>query len=192
MKHIENFPRIDNTYFGGNQVWMKEKKHAAGGCGVIAAANLVEYYRGHKQVSRSAYMVAVESLYHWLSPIHLYNPFARENTFGLPFFKQYVLRLSRYLKIIGLERRPEFLQYHSYQAAEAFIRQAMIDQDPVILLIIGHRKLKRYNNHYMTITGFDEENFVVHFSTWGVEENLPLTDIYQGATIFKLARLKAK
>ena len=187
---LDKFPVIDNTYFGGNQAWMKQKKHAAGGCGVIAAANLVEYYRGNNQVSRDAYMVAVESLYHWLSPIHLYNPFARENTYGLPFFKQYVLRLARYLKIIGVERTPEFLNYHGYQAAEDFIRRSIQQTDPVIMLIIGHRRLRRYNNHYMTITGYDEVGFTVYFSSWGVEESLPLREIYHGATIFRLARLK--
>lgn len=192
MGRIEQFPRIDNTYFGGNQVWMKEKKHAAGGCGVIAAANLVEYYRGHGEVSKDRYMVAVESLYHWLAPLHLYNPFAEENTYGLPFFRQYVQRLNRYLLSIGISRQPEFLKKPGYRAAEDFVRRSIDESDPVILLVIGHRKLKRYNNHYMTITGYDETDFVIHVSTWGVEETMPLREIYQQATIFRLARLKVR
>lgn len=187
---IKKFPLIDNTYFGGNQAWMKEKRHAAGGCGVIAAANLVHYYRGYRSLSKESYMVAVDSLYHWLSPLHMYNPFSPENTFGLPFFKQYMNRLSRFLQVFGIDRKPEFLSSNSYPAAEEFIRRCISEGDPVILLIIGHRKIKRYNNHYMTITGFEEAGFVLYLSTWGVEETVPLRDLYYGATIFRLGRLK--
>lgn len=189
---INNYPRIDNTYFGGNQAWMKEKKHSAGGCGVIAAANLVHYYQGHSQLTRDRYMVAVDSLYHWLSPVHLYNPFADENTYGLPFFGQYLRRLAKYLATLGIEKRVEILYRPGYQAAEDFVRRAIADGDPAIVLIIGHRKLKRYNNHYITITGYSEPDFVVSFSTWGVEESLPLRQLYHQATIFRLGRLRSK
>lgn len=188
---IKNFPLIDNTYFGGNQAWMREKRHAAGGCGVIAAANLVHYYRGIETVSKDTYMVAVDSLYHWLSPLHLFNPFAPENTLGLPFFKQYMHRLAQYLEIFDIDREPELFRANSYLAAEEFIRRSISQADPVIVLLIGHRRLKLYNNHYMTITGFEEDGFLLQLSTWGAEEKLPLKELYFGATIFRLGRLKA-
>lgn len=187
---IVNFPIIDSTYFGGNQAWMSQKKHAAGGCGVIAAANLTAYYRGQTELSRDSYMVVVESLYHWLSPVHLFNPFAPENTYGLPFFRRFARRLARYFESIGLHRQPEILSQPGYEAAREFIRRSLQAADPVIILIIGHRRLKRYNNHYMTITGFDDAAQTVFFSTWGVEESLPLRQLYHGATIFRLARFK--
>lgn len=187
---LDTFPIIDQRYFGGDQAWIPDKRQSAGSCGVIAAANLVEYYRGHHQLTKAAYMTAVRSLYHWLAPIHWYNPFAAENTYGLPFFKRYIRRVAGYLNAIGIRRQPEFFRGRGLGAAQHFIRRSIAAGDPVILLVIGHRKLKRYNNHYVTITGYSENDFGVYFSTWGAEESVPLRLLYERATIFRMARLR--
>ncbi|WP_459129513.1 C39 family peptidase [Guggenheimella bovis] len=189
MISLVNFPRVDNLYFGGNQSWFEEPRRKAGGCGVVAATNIVLYYMGNFTPSKEQFVHVMNGLYRVLSPLHAFNPFIHENTYGLPCFTLVIHRLSKYLKALGQTKRFRVLKRGNLASFKAFIKESIDEKHPVLLLLLFHKKLKAYSNHYMTITGYEEgDTFLLELSTWGQRITLNLEDILDGAGIIRMGR----
>lgn len=187
MPSIKTFPLVDNLHFGGDQSWFQDAKKKAGGCGVVAAANVVLYYLGRFSPNKSTFLQAMNSLYYVLNPLHFFNPFIKENTLGLPFFNRVIHRTAIYLRSIGVDKAYKTMSKTSFDQMKHFIMEAIDSKDPVILFILFHKKLKYYNNHYMTITGYqDTPGFLLEISTWGSKVHLTLEEIYDGSLFLNL------
>lgn len=169
-------PRVGGTNYGGNQAWFENSLHAAGSCGVVAAANL-NFYLRKKDPSLEEFMLVSRSLYHALAPLHFYNPFAEENTWGLPFFKRYMQRLRAWFRATGLD-----LQSQTYRGAKRGMRnffweQIQAERAPILLVLGAPKSLKAYDRHYLLITGIDLKRGMLIASSWGQRVQLPLEEL---------------
>lgn len=183
-----NFPRVGGAY-GGKQAWFDNKTWAAGGCGVIAAANVYYYFRGEKEVDKDLYMDLAQALYYWLRPIHFFNPIYKEDTYGLISSRLWRDRSLRFFRIRGLELEAKT---HRYIKAGAFslIKRALNQGQLPVIMVLGLPGTTRYNNHFMVVTGYEGENLIV--SSWGRRIVIPFAKLSQGGNFFKLVLFKKK
>lgn len=191
MTTIEKrIPLVEGRFYGGNQAWFPRTTERGDGCGVMAAANLYYYYRFPQGSSPSVpeYMQTARQLYTALRPLHLWNPASPVNSWGLPFFRRTLRRMQEYFFRKGVIGR--FVIHKGSKASAAgFIRESLGKGHPPILLLMGDPRKSPYNNHYLLVTGIDEEDTLI-VSTWGQRQELPLGQLLSDAIIARLGRFQ--
>ncbi len=180
------FPIIEG-YYGGNQAWFDKKLWAAGGCGVIAGANLYFFFKEDYRPTKEAYMQEAVALYHWLKPLHLFNPLNTEDTYGFISVSLWRDRLLRFFRIRGLDVSTRVHRFIRNSALELSIKALDRGELPVIM-VMGIPKSSKYVNHFMVITGYEGEDLLV--SSWGRKIRIPFTELRGGANFFHLAIFK--
>ncbi len=192
MSTIEKrIPRIDAKEYGGNQAWFSREIEQGDGCGVIAATNLFYHYR-YPQGSapkREEYLQVARELYVYLKPLHFWNLFSPVNSYGLPFFAKTLDRTRRYLFQHGVIREVEIFRGRK-TTMELYIRRSLREEDPVLLLTMGIPGKSPFNNHYLLVTGMEEDRLIV--STWGQRQELSLKKLLKDAWRVRLGRLKER
>lgn len=183
-----HFLTIEGSY-GGNQAWFTKSLWAAGGCGVIAAANVFYYFKGPKEVSKDDYMEVARALYYWLSPLHFYNPSSEENTYGMVSFTHWYRRCLEFFDLRGVHleaRRVLFMR----KRALVEIRKALYRGELPVLAVLGVPGVSPYGNHYMVVTGIEGDNIL--FSTWGQRRVVNFSELCRPGIFFHLATFKRK
>ena len=196
---ISNFPVIDAAYFGGNQSWFENELRRKDGCGPVCAANILATYarRSNQEImgfdltslDKKTYTSYMDKVYSLISPIHIWNPIAEDITVGMPLFGVFLKKLRVNMVLMGFDVR-----YRSKRKRDGFIANRHFIKKynemnlPIAVLVIMNNDLKRYNNHYMTITDYDEEGGTEYItvSTWGTEERIDLRRLWKGSRIFRV------
>lgn len=182
------FPTIEGSY-GGNQAWFSKSLWAAGGCGVIASANLYSYFSDRQNMSKDEYMQVATALYYWLSPLHFYNPSTTENTYGMISFTHWYRRTLEFLDLRGVHlqgRRKLFMR----KRALVEIRKALHRGELPVLAVLGVPGVSPYGNHYMVVSGIKGD--VLIFSTWGQRREVKFSELCLPGIFFHLAAFKRK
>ena len=202
----------DNTWnyayisYGGNQEWWKNinNKMSNGGCGVIAAANVIYYhYRKGKNIffpfTKDAYMKEANSL--------MGSLISKEGTIAAPI--KYVMKI--YWKQHGGSYKADmdvnlFSSNKSSKKLLKKIKKALKKKNPIIFSVGGKVKWKEssngpmmktssgslikfnkskeyFNDHYVTITGVivneQDNSCKLQVSSWGVKYYIDYDEIYK-------------
>lgn len=177
MEHKKDFVRIidedGQTYYGGNQSWLKSNQMRRVGCGIVAAANVVLYLQGSYEVTKAEFTQMAEKLSKRMPVI----PFL-----GMNGVMVGILLTHYFRKIIpNLRARCRFIPINFYKR----IKKQLESGHPVILaigrnfpILGGKRKLNLYirnsgkyeksqevSAHFVTITDLDDKWVTV--SSWG-------------------------
>lgn len=166
----------DGTYasYGGSQQWLEGKSRQAAACGLIAAADVLLYLRGERELTREEYLAYLDSLRRYF-PLIPYR--------GIDGVRLAV-GLSRCLRAAGLPYRARWCASGEKLFARA---EEMLERDIPVILSIGPNlpafwraeKLTLYRRtaegaylpaeatraHFVTVTGLDGE--YLRISSWG-------------------------
>lgn len=183
---LKNFPDVQGSY-GGNQSWFKKSLWAAGGCGVIASANIYFYFLQEKRVKKEDYMALATALYYWLKPIHFFNPNSKEDTYGMISPGLWAQRSLRFFRLRGLFLETKIFRFVRKKAlAEA--KSALLRGEIPAIMVLGPPGSTPYVNHFMVITGFSADK--LFFSTWGRKVEIDFKDLAAPGIFFHLIVFK--
>ncbi len=181
----ENFIKIvdgDHTYYGGNQLWFQPNQVGMlGGCGTVAAANLLAYLAINKESFRGLYQYDIlnptieefrrhmQDVYEYITPIKVFKPIHQVHgmpvTLGLPTLSM----LSNGIRQYGKSRGIDLLirskkRIGNMDNVIQFIQEGLQSDSPVLLLIYLNRSLK--NVGFIDHGGHQrEEDFQRHWVT---------------------------
>ncbi|MDF2609684.1 MAG: hypothetical protein K0R92_1158 [Lachnospiraceae bacterium] len=169
-----NFPVIYHNDikigYGGNQDWFQGKWQRKAGCGSTSGTNIVAYYAANIQTMKHIYkgntesfnqaefVNAMEEMYGYMTP----------GPFGFPYVKKFADQFVIFCKDRGITLRPHILEkYKTKEEAFDFVKNNIDKQIPIALLILFHRapELREDNWHWVTITGYEQENDVRELSS---------------------------
>jgi hypothetical protein len=161
-----NFPMVYQgdtmVGYGGNQEWFSHDWKKKAGCGCTSGTNLAAYYASSrlemagiydgnlKRFDRAEYVQAMEEMYTYMRP----------GLMGYPYVKKFGRQFAKFCREHGFEAEARFCHgFHSREEAMGFVKESIDGGDPVALLILFHRAhaLKEDNWHWVTITGYREE-----------------------------------
>lgn len=165
-------PRIvsaenNRVYFGGDQTWFTRNTAFAGGCGPVAAANVLTVYADqHPEcqedlsiainekhfIPQEDYLSLLDQIYRIMHPMEvpvirrIYDHVSRANkvfnkipvTFGVNIL-QYILGVKRFAKrhYIYLHHRSLSTMFCGYMRGLTFIKLALANGYPITLLVTG-------------------------------------------------------
>lgn len=161
-----NFPAVYNkdtvVGYGGNQEWFSQIMQKKAGCGCTSGANLAAYYASSrpemagiyggdcKKFDQSEYIQAMEEMFMYMKP----------GMIGYPYAKKFGRQFIKFCREHGIEAEARFCHgFHNMEEAFTFVKESIDGGDPVALLILFHRAraLREDNWHWVTITGYIEE-----------------------------------
>lgn len=177
-----HFPIVSGAY-GGNQAWFEKELWAAGGCGVIAAANLYYYFKGELVVDRADYMELATALYYWLRPLHFFNPSYSHDTYGLISAGLFRDRTLRFFRIRGLQLQARIHRFIKKRAL-GLIKEGLDRGELPLIMVQGIPKTNAYVNHFMVVTGYEGDS--LYLSSWGRKLLVPFSELSQGGNFFNL------
>lgn len=196
----------NSSYFGGSQSWFEDNFKRNGGCGVIAAANIL------------CYLALSDEKYHALYPKKTFRKadfaeFSEElcgfvkirSFFGQPLgvwgkrrFERGVLSYAKSRGVM-LSAIP-FCGKMNFTNAADYIKNALSRNLPVAMLIGLNKRLKSvkyeypngsarfhgFERHWVTITELSEENgkITLKVSSWGAFAYIDLEDFIDGEMIY--------
>lgn len=190
-------------FFGGAQGWLADKFSQNGGCGVVAAANIL------------AYLALSDEKYSALYPQKTFTKsdftaFMTElcgyvkirNFFGKPLGvwgkRRFERGAARYAKSRGVELSA--VSFTRKTSAAEYIKSALLENRPVAMLIGLNGRLKKvrceypsggaffgnFERHWVTITELieDGEKITLKASSWGAGAYIDLSDFIKGEKIY--------
>lgn len=183
---LKNFPLVQGSY-GGNQAWFKKSLWAAGGCGVIASANIYYYFLEKKNVDKKEYLELATALYYWLKPLHFFNPHSKEDTYGMISPGLWAQRTVRFCRIRGIFLETKVFRFIRKRALlEA--KKALLKGELPAIMVLGPPASTPYVNHFMVITGFSGDKLI--FSTWGRKVEIDFSELAAPGIFFHLIIFK--
>lgn len=163
--------------YGGNQEWFSGSFQRLAGCGSVTGSNIAAIYAKTKPKMKAlyqwelnadnydAYLKLMETMYGYMKPGFM----------GYPLIGRFAKDFKAYAADRGivLESKSLFLPKEKNQALE-FIFQGICNGDPVAFLILRHpaKELREDNWHWVTVTGFDEEQEKLIWSNCGEREEI--------------------
>lgn len=165
--------------YGGNQEWFPGDFQRLAGCGSVTGSNMAAIYalshegwdalypieNGHDAVEYEQYLNLMQSMYRYMKPGFM----------GYPLIGRFAKDFKRYAADRGIFLSSEqlFLPKSKEQALD-FILPALKEDHPVAFLILRHPayELREDNWHWVTITGFDEEEEKLIWSNCGEREEI--------------------
>lgn len=158
---------LDGRYvhYGGNQLWFKPNRVGMlGGCGSVAAANLLAYLARNndeykrlyqydlKNMSKEEFIRHMCEVYDYVTPIKVYRPIRRLKilgdripiTLGLPTLSMLASGIKKFAKSrkTDLTLHTMFGSLNTEKAIQ-FIVEGLRSGSPVLLLICLNRNLKK-------------------------------------------------
>jgi len=162
-----NFPIVYNKDrvigYGGNQEWFLQSWKRNSGCGSTSGANLAAYYAyNYPQMvniyqgdlinfNQNEYLRVMEEMFTYMKP----------GPMGFPYIKKFGKKFVQFCKNHGISMEAcVFDNYKNSDAAFNFVRESIDARQPIALLILLHRakELREYTWHWVTITGYMEDN----------------------------------
>lgn len=181
-----------NTYYGGDQEWFGFTVGMLGGCGTVAAANIVAYMTGDK-MDKTEYVLLMNDMYHYVKPHKI--PFLPKNrkpwrgfgwTIGVWPSIHLIWGMQRYAKTHRMKLRPVRISCkRTKEELVEYIREGLAKDCPIAMLIGWNYHLDRkevcrpdgsgwnqtnMSNHWVTITQMRTEpggKVRLKVSTWG-------------------------
>lgn len=165
--------------YGGDQEWFPGDFQRLAGCGSVTGSNMAAIYAlshtkyralypqdtGKDKIEQEHYLNLMQTMYQYMKPGFMGYPligiFAKD-------FKKYALDRGIHFKSEQL-----FLPKTKKEALD-FILPALKEGHPVAFLILRHPayELREDNWHWVTITGFDEEEQKLIWSNCGEREEI--------------------
>ena len=165
--------------YGGNQEWFPGDFQRLAGCGSVTGSNIAAIYAlsredfkdlypikdSQKAADYEQYLNLMQTMYRYMKPGFM----------GYPLIGRFAKDFKRYAKDHGITLSSEqlFLPKSREQALD-FILPALKEDHPVAFLILRHpaHELREDNWHWVTITGFDEEEEKLIWSNCGECEEI--------------------
>lgn len=165
--------------YGGNQEWFLESFQRLAGCGSVTGSNIAAIYAMSKKSFRSLYEPSKEKnereLKEYLGLMQTMYQYMKPGFMGYPLIGRFAKDFKKYAAERGVKLESEqlFLPKTKRQALD-FIVPALKEGHPVAFLILRHPayELREDNWHWVTITGFDEEEEILIWSNCGEREEI--------------------
>lgn len=161
-----NFPIVFqkgiSAGYGGNQEWFTKGWKRSSGCGCTSGVNIAAYYasvnsdmrnlyKGNvTEFSQEEYLAAMEEMFTYMMPGFM----------GYPYVKKLAEQFVKFCeeRAVSVEATI-FENFNITGNAFAFVKENIDAGHPIALLILLHRakQLKKDNWHWVTITGYIEE-----------------------------------
>ena len=185
---LTGFPQVvteSGIAYGGDQNWFKRPKWARfAGCASVAGANLAAYYGVGTEPDIAGAPVYSQKKYVELQTL-MYRHYMHPGYMGFPHVTVFRDHFVQYVKDNGAwasgEIRTEKDWTHARDAF-AYIRQAIDEDTPVALLILGHTREEELGDdtwHWMTLTGYDEDGSRVLISNHGKKQWLDVPMVFE-------------
>lgn len=192
---LTDFILIDNRYYGGKQSWFNKSIDRSSGCGVVAATNIFAYllkvddekykylYSGNvNKITKDDFKINMNEVYKYITPIHIWNPFSKVNSWGVPTISYFTNGVKKYSQSKGTKLRIyKKGTCTKYENAVKFIKSALDKKLPIAIITVLNSYYKLYTNHWMTITDLkeDKNKVVVTVSTWGEKKDLLFKELWE-------------
>lgn len=165
--------------YGGNQEWFLESFQRLAGCGSVTGSNIAAIYAMSNKNLHSLYKSVEEKkekeFREYLGLMQTMYQYMKPGFMGYPLIGRFAKDFKRYALDRGVKLRSEqlFLPKTKRQALD-FILPALKEENPVAFLILRHPayELREDNWHWVTITGFDEEEEKLIWSNCGEREEI--------------------
>ena len=170
-KNIDYF-QIEGTP-GGNQEWCTDFWMYLGGCGALAACDLsiclARNYGLKECYPGDAWNLTKKDYVDFSTKM---KPYIHPRVGGVTKLSMFTEGCGQYLKDCGYQVEFETLDGdRPYEEAEAFVKNAIERNLPVIYLMLRHRdkEFKDLNWHWFSVTGYKIENEKVYlnYHTYG-------------------------
>ncbi len=196
----------NSSYFGGTQSWFEKKFFANGGCGVVAAANLLAYLALSEEKYKALYPKKTLEKSDFTEFMCEIGKFVRiRSFFGKPLgvwgkgrFEKGVLSYAK-SRGVSLSAIP-FCGRMNFKNAADYIKNALSENLPVAMLIGLNKRLKSvkyeypngnarfhsFERHWVTITELSEEDgrITLRVSSWGASAYIDLKDFVDGEKLY--------
>lgn len=148
--------------YGGNQDWFPGKWQRKAGCGSTSGANIAAYYAANcndmvniytgdiTHFDQNEYIKEMEEMYKYMTP----------GPFGYPYVSKFAEQFVLFCKERGISLTSHIYEkFKSTEGAYEFVKENIQKEIPIALLILFHRapELKEDNWHWITITGYEED-----------------------------------
>ena len=194
LKH-EDVLKFTDGYFGGNQIWFSDKygktHHSKTGCGTVAAANSMVYLAYTRSEYRDLYPFEYLDKKSFSEFILMLSRYIKPRIYGIPTTSIIIRGIKRYAKGHGVQIKYDNLtKTADKRKITEFIKRGL-ELDTPILNVNWNHKNKILHNHWIAITGMNEnlkdENIVL--SSWGEKYEINMEDyffntIYNGLLYF--------
>lgn len=196
----------NSFYFGGTQSWFEDKFQQNGGCGVIAAANILCYMALSDEKYRALYEKKSLEKADFTEFSEKLCEFVRiRSFFGKPLGvwrkRRFEKGVLSYAKSRGVELSAiPFCGRMNFKNAADYIKNAMSKNLPVAMLIGLNKRLKNvkyefpngnarfhgFERHWVTITELSEINgkITLKVSSWGAFAYIDLRDFIDGEMLY--------
>lgn len=194
----------NSAFFGGAQGWFADKFSQNGGCGVVAAANILAYLALSDEKYSALYpqkTFTKRDFTSFMSEICEYVKIRR--FFGKPLGvwgkRRFERGVLRYAKSRGIELSA--VSFTRKTSAAEYIKSALRENRPVAMLIGLNGRLKKvrceypsggaffgsFERHWVTITELikDGEKITLKASSWGASAYINLNDFLEGEKIYR-------
>ena len=196
----------NSSYFGGTQSWFEDKFQQNGGCGVIAAANILCYLAMSDEKYKAFYeKKSLEKADFAEFSDELCEFVKIRSFFGQPLgvwgkrrFEKGVLCYAK-SRGVALSAIP-FCGKMNFKNAADYIKNALSENLPVAMLIGLNKRLKSikceypsgnafvsgFERHWVTITELCESDgkITLKVSSWGAFAYIDLEDFVEGETLY--------
>lgn len=185
--------------YGGNQEWFPGDFQRLAGCGSVTGSNIAAIYA----MSKEEYRVLYELQDHmdereqtqYLKLMQTMYTYMKPGFMGYPLIGRFAKDFKRYASNRGITLKSEqlFLPKSKQQALD-FILPSIRNGDPVAFLILRHPayELREDNWHWVTITGFDEEEEKLIWSNCGEREEIDWNMLFDAHKKYYVGIVKFK
>ena len=165
--------------YGGDQEWFPGDFQRLAGCGSVTGSNIAAIYALNREDFKDLYPIKdsqkAADYEQYLNLMQTMYRYMKPGFMGYPLIGRFAKDFKRYAKDHGITLSSEqlFLPKSREQALD-FILPALKEDHPVAFLILRHpaHELREDNWHWVTITGFDEEEEKLIWSNCGECEEI--------------------
>lgn len=165
--------------YGGDQEWFPGDFQRLAGCGSVTGSNIAAIYALNREDFKNLYPIKdsqkAADYEQYLNLMQTMYRYMKPGFMGYPLIGRFAKDFKRYAKDHGITLSSEqlFLPKSKEQALD-FILPALKEDHPVAFLILRHPayELREDNWHWVTITGFDEEEEKLIWSNCGECEEI--------------------
>lgn len=165
--------------YGGNQEWFPGDMQRLAGCGSVTGSNIAAIYAIQREECQSLYIPeegkCIQDQEQYLNLMQQMYGYMKPGFMGYPLIGRFAKDFKKYAMDRGVKLESEQLFLpKSKETALNFILPALKEGNPVAFLILRHPayELREDNWHWVTITGFDEEEEKLIWSNCGEREEI--------------------
>jgi hypothetical protein len=184
---LNDFPLVrmksGRLAYGGDQEWFGRWRQRLAGCAPVSGANLAAYYElgirpdggmsdGRRVYTFDSFLDKMNVLWGYMTPG--FN--------GFPYMWKYIEKFRQFAADNGAQAESSnFNGWHSPGEAVSFVRGALEEGNPAVMLVLSHKapEMKENTWHWMTVTGLDDERNRVIISNYGSRETYDADRLFE-------------